>query len=330
MKRKIVRLFLLTFVFLTSLNAAYSEDIRIQNLHIINVQQDADFASTAKLNINDALVIFLPEMLQSRDGLELKFEIPEEVAVQKDCCEFAIYENLSPMPRTGQIDYSGEKIFRGIIPSKFSWIVQIPFSNQNNLKTNQYTTKIGQVPKLKDHYIFVRLHQLIANLPQNVMDADISITIRPILSHKGKFLLNLTCPDENIETCTIFLDDTAYNISSLKNGIYLESGIHNVTIISEYYRTEVRKIRIDMAKQTEVSIQMRSIEPTLLITAPSGIKVYIDDELCTKIGREFIIPEGKHRIKFNIGDYEVTRTITIVKGHTYKANISVDLQVSEE
>ncbi len=119
-------------------------------------------------------------------------------------------------------------------------------------------------------------------------------------------------------------------MGSISSGIFLESGIHNVTIISEYYRTEVRTIRIDMAKQTELSIRMRSIEPTLIITAPNGIKIYIDDEVCTKIGQEFIIQEGKHKIRFNIGDYEVTRTMTIVKGRTYKANISVDLQVSEE
>jgi hypothetical protein len=330
MNHKLKKLIILFFVLLIPSFSLFSEDIRIKNLQIINVEQDANFEATAKLNINDALVIFLPETLQYIDGLELKFEIPEELAVQKSACEFAIYEGLNPIPKSGQIDYSGEKIFRGIIPSKFSWIVQIPFSNQNNLKTNQYTTKIGQVPKLKDHYIFVRLHQLIANLPQAVMEADISITIRPILSHKGTFLLNLSCPDENIETCTIFIDDTAYNMGSIKNGIFLESGIHNVTIISEYYRTEVRTIRIDMAKQTELSIRMRSIEPTLIITAPNGIKIYIDDEVCTRIGQEFVIPEGKHKIRFNIGDYEVTRTIAIVKGRTYKANISVDLQVSEE
>lgn len=317
-------------VFLAFLPQLFSEDIRIQNLQTITINEDSNFESSAKLGINDALVIFLPPSMQYIDGLEIKFEIPEEIAVQKSACEFSIYDSLTPQPQNGTVNYSGEKIFRGIIPSKFSWIVQIPFSQDNTLKSNQYTTKIGQVPELKEHYIFVRLHQLIPNLPQNVLDAQISISIRPILSHKGQFKLNLSCPDENIETCTIFIDDTAYNISSIKNGIFVESGIHNVTIISEYYRTEVRKIRVDMAKVTELNIQMRSIEPTLLITAPSGIKVYIDDEICSKIGYEFVIAEGKHKIKFNVGDYEVTRTITIVKGKTYKANISVDLQISEE
>lgn len=322
------KLFILFFFF--SFTALHSEEIIIKNLQKIYIQQDSDFISTAKLNINDALAIYLPETLQYIDGLEIKFDIPGEIATQKSCCEFAIYDNIFPEPNTEISEYKGDKIFSGIIPSKFSWIVQIPFSDQKNLKSNQYTTKIGQIPDLSNHFIFLRLHQLIADLPDEVLKAEFIISIRPILSDKGKFTLNLNCPDENVETCTIFIDDTAYNFNTLKSGIFLDTGIHNVTIISEYYRTEVRKIRVDMAKQTDLSIQMKSIEPTLLITAPSGVKVYIDNELCTKIGTEFKISEGKHKISFTLGDYQVTRTLSIVKGKSYKANISVDLQFSEE
>lgn len=308
----------------------FSEDFRVSRIYTTNLLETIDFSYSLNIGINDAIAIFLPEKMEYLDGLEIKFEIPEEVALQKSCCEFSIYDKTTPAPKNTQIDYNGNKIFRGVLPGKLSWIVQIPFTQQNNLKSNQYTTKIGQIPNLQEKYLLLRLHQLITPLPAELSDAKISVSIKPILSSKGKLQLNLKCPDENMESCTIYIDDYAYNINTLNKGILLDSGIHSISVISEYYRTEVRKIRIDQIKETDITIIMKSIEPTILVTAPGGVKVYIDDELCNNIGKEFIVSEGNHLIKFSLGDYEVIRSINVIKGKSYKINVSVDLQVHEE
>lgn len=329
MKLKFNKVFLLSFLFIVS-SSLWCEDFRISKLHEAIVSASSDSARPKELGLNDALVIFLPENLEYIDGIELKFEIPEEVALLKSSCEFSLYDKLSPIPKNGQIDYSGTKIFRGVVPGKLSWIVQIPFSQQNNLKSNQYTTKIGQIPDISEKYLFVRLHPLISPLPSELTDSKITVTVKPIYSNKGKLFLNIKCPDENMESCTIYIDDYAYNINTLNKGILLDSGIHSISVISEYYRTEVRKIRIDQTKETDVSIIMKSIEPTVLVTAPGGVKVYVDDELCNNIGKEFIVSEGNHLIKFSLGDYEVIRSINVIKGKSYKINVSVDLQVHEE
>lgn len=329
MNRQKLKTLILSFVFsFTSL--VFAENFRIAKLHTVEIAEDADFTSTLKMTLNDALCILLPESMEYIDGLELRFEIPEAVALQKSCCEFSIYDNVLPYPKQDQIDYSGNKIFRGVLPSKLSWIVQIPFSKNNNLKSNQYTTKIGQVPNLSENYVFVKLRQLISILSSEAEDTQISVTIKPLLSKKGKLNINLVCPDDNIESCAIYIDDYAYNMNTIKGGILLDSGIYSISVISEYYRTEVRKIRIDQAKQTDITINMKSIEPTLLIIAPGGVKVFLDDQLCPTIGKEFIISEGKHRLKFKVGDYEYIRQFNVIKGKSYKANISIECQIQDD
>lgn len=326
MKKRVYSAFFFLFISLSS----YAEDFRISKLHLVNISESSDFSSSITMGINDGIAINLPDKMEYLDGIELRFEIPEEIALLKSCCEFSIYDSLSPSAKIGQIDYSGNKIFRGVVPSKLSWIIQIPFSKENNLKSNQYTTKIGQIPDLTDKNFLIRLHSLINPSPSEIADSKINVTIKPIFSNKGKLYLNLKCPDENMESCTIYIDDYAYNMNTLNKGIFLDSGIHNISVISEFYRTEVRKIRIDQTKETMVSIVMKSIEPTVLVTAPGNIKIYIDDELCHSIGKEFIISEGNHIIKFSLGDYEVIRSLNVIKGKSYKINISVDLQVHEE
>lgn len=328
LKQKLKKI-IISFVFSLS-TLVFAENFRIAKLFTVNVSEDADFTATEILSLNDSVAIFLPESMEYIDGLEIRFEIPEEVALQKSCCEFSIYDSVQPSPKVDQIDYSGNRIFRGVIPGKLSWIVQIPFSQNNHLKSNQYTTKIGQLPDLKENYIFIKLRQLLATLPPELEESKITVTIKPILSNKGKLNIKLLCPDDNVESCAIYIDDYAYNMNTIRNGILLDSGIHDISIISEYYRTEVRKIRIDQAKQTDIIIKMKSIEPTLLVIAPGGVKVFIDDEVCHNIGKEFIISEGKHKLRFSVGDYEVIRSFTVIKGKSYKANISIEFQIQEE
>lgn len=322
--------FLAILIFLFAFSFLYTEDFRIGKLHIANIQTKTDYSYTEEININDAIAIFVPEQRQYLDGIEIKFELPEEVALQKSSLEFSIYDKVTPLPKDEQINYSGNKIFRAIVPSKLSWIVQIPLIAQNTFKSNQYTTKIGQIPDLKDNTFLIRLQNLIPSLSSEVSSHKVKVNIKPIFSNKGRLLLHLKCPDENAESCTIYIDDYAFNINTLSQGILLESGIHNISVLSEFYRTEVRKFRIDKTKETELSITMKSIEPTILITAPGGIKVYIDNEVCNYIGKEKTISEGTHKVSCSLGDYEVIRSINIIKGKSYKINISVDLQVHEE
>ncbi|MBS7293920.1 MAG: hypothetical protein SOW31_03675 [Treponema sp.] len=328
LKQKLKKL-IISFVFSFS-TLVFAENFRIAKLFTVNVSEDSDFTKTEVLSLNDSVAIFLPDSMEYIDGLEVRFEIPEEIALQKSCCEFSIYDSVQPAPKSDQIDYSGNRIFRGVIPGKLSWIVQIPFSQNNNLKSNLYTTKIGQIPDLKENYLFIKLRQLLPVLPPELEDSRITVTIKPILSNKGKLNIKLICPDDNLESCAIYIDDYAYNMNTINNGILLDSGIHSISVISEYYRTEVRKIRIDQAKQTDISITMKSIEPTLLVIAPGGVKIYIDDEVCHTIGKEFIISEGKHKLRFSVGDYEVIRSFNVIKGKSYKANIAIDFQIQEE
>ena len=62
----------------------------------------------------------------------------------------------------------------------------------------------------------------------------------------------------------------------------------------------------------------------------TSYEVYLDDESFTRLGEEIPISEGEHKIKFSIGDYEIIRSISAIKGKTYTANFSFDLQISEE
>ena len=305
-----------------------AESFRVSRVHELSVAQTPESEGTARLGINEALAITLPADQTFIEGLELKFDIPEAVASWMDSVACSVYANISPTPKASQIDYSGTRAYVRTLPGKLSWVLQIPLKKDNSIKSNNYTTKVDTVITPAKNVIFVRLQPVMKGVPEETLNAIIPITVKPILMNKGQLTFKLVPPEKKLEPCTIFIDDKMLPESDNPK-VLLDTGIHNISIISEAYRNEVRTVRIDRAKTTELTVVMKSLEPTLLITAPEGTEVTLDDVKCTSFGKEFVISEGEHKIKFHIGDYEIVRSITAIKGKTYTANFSLDLDISE-
>ena len=348
----------------------FAEQFRVAKLHTVQLTDDVNSEAEAALELNDGLAIYLPESRVFIEGIEIKMTIPEETALWRDCCACVVYDSVNPSPKKEQIDFSGNKIFFEVLPGKLSWYLQIPLTDTKQFKTNQYTTRLEKKPDLSGNYIFLRLQQVMKGVPDTVLDSVIKMSVKPILSNKGILKLNIQEPEiqtkyqakadadktEEAEKAaetteqglssaqlnntqaednsqdeafyTVFVDDNP--VQGDLDKILLNTGIHNVSVISESYRTEVRNVRIEQAKISDLDILLKSIEPTLIITAPEGTQIQFDGEPFSETGKEIIISEGEHKVTFIIGDYEIIRSISAIKGKTYKANLAVDLQISEE
>ena len=320
---------LLSSVLLLIPMALTAETFRISELAIANIKQDPECEPTFKLGLSDAAVIFLPEDKTFLEGIEIKMEIPENVAMWRNSLACSIYDKITPFPSKEQIDYSGTCFYHGLVPAKLSWILQVPFYPNTKVKSNQYTTKVEDLPDLSKNFLYLRLYPAMKGISDDILDSIITVTVKPMLSEKGKLNFKLLTSEDELHPCSVFIDDTSYEYTD-QSSVLLDTGIHNISVISEFYRTEVRTVRIDQAKETELVVEMKSIEPTLFITAPAGTEVFFDDEEFSNIGKEIIIAEGEHKLKFSIGDYEIVRSISATKGKTYRINFLMDLQISEE
>ena len=310
------------------LSSVFAETFRVSKVHEVQILQEQGYEATARLHINDALAIKLPQDRTFIEGLELKFDIPESVAYWMDSVACSVYSNIKPVPSSAQIDYSGNRAYVSTLPGKLSWMLQIPLKKDNSIKSNNYTTKVDSIVEPSGDAVFVRLQPVMKGVPEETLNAIIPITVKPILSNKGMLELLATENGEEPKPYSVFIDDKATLLTDGK--IILETGIHNISLISEFYRNEMRTVRIEIAKSTLLQIEFKSIEPTLIIHAPEGSVVLLDDKECDSVGKEFSISEGEHKINFKFGDYEILRTISAVKGKTYKAYFSVDFEIEEE
>ena len=318
--------FIFSLLLMTVILAA--ESFRVSKVTVVNISDDSNSETTINAGINEAFAIYLPKDKTFIEGLEIKMSIPSAIAAWPDSVACTVYNNITPVPTENKIDYSGTRFYVSTLPGRLSWIVQIPLIQNNSIKSNKYTTKTDILSNPSNDVIFVRFQPIMKGVSTETYESKISIAVKPILIDKGYLNVDLKSPDKQLSPCTIFVDD---NIVNEQNGkILLDTGIHNISIISDFYRNEVRTVRIDQAKTTDLSVDMKSIEPTLLIAAPDGTIVYLDNNPCSIIGKEFVISEGNHKIKFSVGNYEIVRTITATKGKTYTADFSIDLNITEE
>jgi len=312
-----------------TLFALNAETFRVSKMNTVQIESDINSEAVVKVGINEAVAVFLPEDKTFLEGLEIKMEIPDTIAAWMDSVACSVYDKVNPVPSNSQIDYSATRQYVSTLPGRLSWVLQIPTKADNSIKANRYTTKMDTIPDISKNFVFVRLQPVMKGIPEEASNAKITMTIKPILIDKGLLNIKLKTPEENHNNCIIYIDDDIKTPDSNGN-LLLSTGIHNISIISDDFRNEIRTIRISQAKTTEIEVEMQSIEPTLLITAPAGTKVYLDEEECKTLGQEFLISEGEHKIRFLLGNYELTRTITVLKGKTYTANCAIDLEIIEE
>lgn len=328
MKNKLaaVSILILLSQFLTA------ESFRVRKTHVIKLENENTEVNAGDCNIYDAAAIFLPSDRTFLEGIEIKLVIPETIASWPNCVAGTIYDRISPEPTPNQIDYSGTRLYVSALPGKLSWVIQVPLkagTSITNQKGNKYSSVIDTIPSSQATNIFLKFQPVMKGIPEEVLNSLISVSAKPVLSNKGRLKLNLTSLSETPGPAgySVFIDDIATDINK---DIILDTGVHNLSIISENFRNEVRTFYIEQAKTTNLDIELKGVEPSVLITAPEGVKALLDGENCTdKVGKEFIITEGEHTIRFEIGSYEVVRSLTAIKGKTYDVSLDVDLSISE-
>ncbi len=307
---------------------ARAESFRVHKLIPLSIESGAQEAQTATIGINDAVALFMPKDTEFIEGIEIKMQIPAEVSEWRDSVACSLYEKLKPAPSAKQIDYSGSKTFVTTLPDKLSWIMQIPLRAKSSLKDSNYLSKVSVIPDISDGHIFIRFQPAMKGIPDQALNAALELAVKPILINKGKLLVSVETPGKRKDGYRILLDGV--QIAPPPEGLLLDVGTHTVNIQSEEYRNETRSLHIEQAKTAKLSVALKSLAPTFLVTAPDNAEIFLNDAPFHKSATPATVPEGDYKLRVLIGGYEIIRTFTIQKGKSYTANLSVDLKIIEE
>lgn len=323
-KRFIVSLFLFLCAFICR-----AESFRTHKMSVISFEEENQSEQTVRIGINDSIGVRLPEDLTFIEGIEVKVMIPAAVSEWRDSVAFALYDNVSPLPSDSIIDYSGRRIYVKPLPSRMSWIAQIPLRAENSLKDSQYAVKTDVIPTVSSRFVFMRFLPVMKGVPEETLSAVLNVSVKPILIDKGRLVLSVNTPSKEAAPFVLLVDDKTVALSS-DNSVLLSSGEHNICIQPDGYRNEVFSVYIDRARTAVYEVTLKSLSPTLSLSAPDTVEIFFDDRKVMSADGEFEISEGEHRLRFLMGSYELIRQLHAEKGKSYSVNLSVDLQITEE
>lgn len=321
---EITKRFSLAAVVLFTSFASFTENFRVRKLVPVSLTEINE-KITVKSGINDALWITLPNDLTYVSGVELNLKVPEDIVTWRDSVAYMLYEKLDPKPDEKKQSYYGERGHVATIPGNFSLNIYIPVSKDFAIKDNPYSVKLPvQSP---DSGIFLRFMMVMKGVPESLENSILEITAKPVLKNKGALNLSITPQSTEEKKYSVFIDDEPVQTYAHK---ILKTGEHHLSIVSDSYRNELRTFRIEQAKNTALSVNLRGIEPIIKLLCPKDTKVFLDGTSVANTTEQLSVIQGEHTIKFILGDYEIVKTISAMNGRTYSVNLNVDATISED
>ena len=295
-------------------------------MNIVEINENYE-PSAVNVGLNEAVYIKIPNNKTFIEGFEIEIKIPKIVASYRDSVIYSFFNNVNPEAKSTIIDYSGEKIFQDVIPPRFSVNFQVFLDSILNPKTSPYSTLLPFSISANQNALVLKFQLAMKGVPEEFFNSEFTVNIKPILKNEGALNINIISPQENISNLSVYIDENI--VEDFSKPILLKTGMHHLSVISQDFRNEVRTFVINQAQITTLDIELKSIEPELMIIAPSETLVFLDDIEILDYSEAIKIQAGEHTIKFNIGNYELTKKLFIQNGKSYEVSLSVDIKIDE-
>jgi hypothetical protein len=100
-------------------------------------------------------------------------------------------------------------------------------------------------------------------------------------------------------------------------------------VLSDDYRNESRRFIVEKAKILDLIINLQDPTPLIIFEAPENARIYLNNNLVLRNSGPVPVDPGIHEAKFQVGDYSLSKTISVQRGKTYRVAMAVDIDVEE-
>ena len=313
------------------------EDFRVTKAQTIRFRSVNPESETINLGYNDGVALVLPDDLTFIKAVEFEIKTPREVLQFPGGMAYGIYTNLSSLPDGEIFDFSAEQLSIEILPSKVTFVLQLPLRENHGLKSDPYALVMAPIRPEDSAWLFFRLFPVMKGMPEEVENAVFPVKIKPILIDEGGFKLSVKYTDSvqpgsgeqnpGVITPNVRIDEIpVQNPGKIQ---LLSPGSHHLAVSAENYRTEVRVFTVEQAKITEVTVEMKDTAPTVVFAGPDNAEILLDGEKIDNPRESRKIKPGKHLVVFSVGDYKLQKQFTAEEGRDYSVSMTVDAEIVE-
>jgi hypothetical protein len=327
---------------------AGAETFAVRTFHAVTM--DATGPVKAVLQLGDALRIVLPTERAHLQSIEVELKVPAIVAAAKEPMAINFYDAVTmvipvTMPSgTAEGDVPLPEITATNITLRGRLLHTAPFANRVGVNLAvpyggfvlPATPYAQVVPVTADEattalLVYLPKPAASATVTPEMLDALLYVTVQPRMEDRGFLDLTLRFPPEKgAMPYSLYVDEKP----TTEGRIPLESGVHHLSLVSDFFRNEMRTFTIERGKASRLEIELRDISPTVLVIAPDNVDVVFDDRplLPGSPGTgttPLLVTPGDHVLRVVINGYELLRTFHVENGRTYKIAIRLDLDIQE-
>ncbi|MCL2210603.1 MAG: hypothetical protein FWB95_01630 [Treponema sp.] len=282
------------------------------------------------IGIHSSVIISLGADARFLRGIEIEITAPQSWLPYRGSLLMAMYNHLNPQTATGVSDIEGTRLTMDSLPSRLRILYHVPLRAQHGLRT---TTSAIVAPSAfiqpASFPVLFRLTQASKGLPDEFENIMFNLTARPILSDEGAIRLIPRYPPQlRNRPFTVLIDDNV--IANISEQIMLKEGEHHLVILSEDYRNESRRFVVERAKIVDITIDLQDPTPIIIFEGPQNSQVFLNNSPVLRNREPINVEPGMHEVRFQVGDYTVTRSLNVQRGKTYRVALAVDLTVQEE
>ena len=322
------RIFLLIFLLIPIL-CLQAESFRTIIEDSVEVNPVIQSTAAASLGINSSLLINLGGEKRFLRGIEIEVSAPQAWLSYRGILAMSVYNKLTPQTASGITDFEGNRIAFEPLPAKIQNVYQIPLHPSHGLRTTPYVTVASGVVQIDTFPVLFRLSPIAKGITDELEAMVFSITVRPILTDEGAVRVIIRYPPQlRGKPFTILIDDQL--IENIGEPQFMKEGEHHLVILSEDYRNESRRFVVEKAKILDLPVELQDTTPLIICEAPQNAQIFLNNNPIPRNREPVAVEPGQHEVKFQIGDYTVTKTINVQRGKTYRISLDIDLSINEE
>ena len=314
------------FIFLAV--PASAQPFRVMVAGDIELSAENPEGSSLNLEFNNSVLIRLGRDSRFFRGIELELSAPQSWLSHYGSLAMQVYAELSRIPVLGVNDLSGRSIVYEPLPNKIKMVYQIPVRPSHGLRSSPYATVSSGIALPSSFPIILRLMPIIKGLSEDLESMQFNLNARPILSDEGAIKLIPRYPEQmRGRPFTVLIDDNL--ITNISEELLFREGEHHLVVLSDDYRNESRRFLVEKAKVKDIIIELQDPTPLIIFEAPGNARVFLNNVPVSRDAGPIPVEPRVHEARFEVGDYTLTRTITVLRGKTYRVSLAVGIDVEE-
>jgi len=312
----------------------YAESLRGPVVSMVELDVSKAPEVSFELGLEDIASVSLTGDLRFLQGVQLEVQVPDTARGFPGSFGLYLYKNVTPTPTSGLGTYSAARAFFDIVPSGNRFFVTIPLRTDHTLRQTADSYLVKPPIDSEDFPLLVTIYPVMKGLSRSATNSRFNITAKPLLVDRGALRLRITDPQGveiqkasgALREFTVLLDGSTIEYGD--EDFILTPGLHKLVLESPRYENQSMTFGVERGKVTNVALELTEPVSTVKIDAPEGTQLFVDGARVEKSPLQ--LPPGEHTLLFKLGDYTISRRLTVEAKKNYKISLSLNILINED